>query len=78
MSKPVKRNLGRSGWATFHARIHSTIAKNSSVSEVQPYPANDVLELDTGLLLPLVDACVLDVDLERGRIVVATGFAAAE
>jgi len=48
------------------------------VREVQPYPANDVLELDTGLLLPLVEACVLEVDLERGRIVVAAGFAAAE
>ncbi len=45
------------------------------VVEVSPYPANDVLELDTGLLLPLVEDCVLEVDLAGGRIVVAEGFA---
>jgi ribosomal 30S subunit maturation factor RimM len=33
-----------------------------------------VLELDTGLALPLVDACVQEVDLAAGRIVVQTGF----
>jgi 16S rRNA processing protein RimM len=45
------------------------------VEAVQPGVANDVLELDSGAALPLVDACVLDVDLESGRIVVAQGFA---
>ena len=45
------------------------------VSDVLPYPANDVLELDSGLALPLVEDCVREVDLETGRIVVATGFA---
>jgi 16S rRNA processing protein RimM len=45
------------------------------VADVWPYPANDVLELDTGVALPLVEDCVQDVDLEAGRIVVATGFA---
>jgi 16S rRNA processing protein RimM len=44
------------------------------VAEVSPWPANDVLELDTGLSLPLVDACVKQVDVEGGRIVVAPGF----
>jgi 16S rRNA processing protein RimM len=44
------------------------------VEGVQPGVANDVLELDSGAALPLVDACVLEVDLERGRIVVAQGF----
>ncbi len=44
------------------------------VREVQPGPANDVLELDSDLALPLVDACVVEVDLERGRIVVVRGF----
>ena len=34
------------------------------VEEVTPGPANDVLELDTGLALPLVDACVQEVDLD--------------
>ena len=48
------------------------------VVAVESPPANDVLELDTGLLLPLVEACVLDVDLARSRIVVAPGFADAD
>ncbi len=46
-----------------------------TVSDVIPAPANDALELDTGLLLPLVEACVREVDLERRRILVAPGFA---
>jgi 16S rRNA processing protein RimM len=46
------------------------------VSEVRPGIANDVLELDSGHALPLVDACVREVDLERGRILVARGFVA--
>ncbi|MCP9486434.1 MAG: ribosome maturation factor RimM [Gaiellaceae bacterium MAG52_C11] len=45
------------------------------VVEVHNGPANDSLELDSGLLLPLVAACVLDVDLESGRVLVARGFA---
>ena len=45
------------------------------VAQVAPGVANDVLELDSGLALPLVEACVREVDLERGRIVIAAGFA---
>jgi 16S rRNA processing protein RimM len=45
------------------------------VEDVAPGVANDVLELDTGIALPLVEDCVLSVDLERGRILVAQGFA---
>ena len=45
------------------------------VAAVLPGPANDVLELDSGVLLPLVGACVLQVDLEAARILVAQGFA---
>jgi 16S rRNA processing protein RimM len=45
------------------------------VTAVLPGPANDVLELDSGLLLPLVAACVLKVDLDGGRILIARGFA---
>jgi 16S rRNA processing protein RimM len=45
------------------------------VRDVLDYPANDVLELETGALLPLVEACVRQIDLQGGRIVVATGFA---
>jgi 16S rRNA processing protein RimM len=49
-----------------------------TVSDVLERPANDVLELDSGDLLPLVDECVLEVDREGGRIVVAPGFADPE
>jgi 16S rRNA processing protein RimM len=48
------------------------------VREVLDYPANDVLELDSGLSLPLVEACVRKVDLEGGRIVIAPGFIDSE
>jgi 16S rRNA processing protein RimM len=48
------------------------------VAEVVDYPANDVLELDSGVSLPLVGACVRSVDVEGGRIVVAPGFADPE
>ena len=48
------------------------------VREVLEYPGNDVLELDSGASLPLVDACVRQVDLAGGRIVVAEGFAEPE
>jgi 16S rRNA processing protein RimM len=44
------------------------------VTEIASGPANDVLELDTGLALPLVDACVREVDLDSGRILVQPGF----
>jgi len=49
-----------------------------TVIEVENGPANDTLELDSGLLLPLVESCVLDVDVGAGRIVVARGFADGE
>ena len=45
-----------------------------TVTGVAPGVANDVLELDSGLLLPMVEECVLSVDLDAGRIVVAPGF----
>ena len=48
------------------------------VSDVLDYPANDVLELDSGLALPLVESCVRKVDIESGRIVVAPGFTGPE
>lgn len=47
------------------------------VREVAPGVANDVLELDSGVMLPLHEDCVREVDLEAGRIVVARGFAEA-
>jgi 16S rRNA processing protein RimM len=45
-----------------------------SVVRVEPGIANDALELDGGLLLPLVGDCVRDIDLKAGRILVAPGF----
>ena len=45
------------------------------VVDVNPGPANDSLELDSGLLLPLVAECILSVDLAERRILVARGFA---
>jgi 16S rRNA processing protein RimM len=44
------------------------------VENVAQGVANDVLELDSGVALPLVEACVREIDLDGGRIVVATGF----
>ena len=48
------------------------------VVDVAPGVANDVLELDSGIALPLVEACVLEVDVPAGRILVAPGFSAPE
>jgi 16S rRNA processing protein RimM len=45
------------------------------VQEVDPGVANDVLRLDSGVALPLVEDCVREVDLPGGRILVAPGFA---
>lgn len=46
-----------------------------TVKAVAPGVANDVLELDGGVLLPMVEDCVRSIDLEARRIVVAEGFA---
>ncbi len=45
-----------------------------TVRDVLPGPANDALELEDGLLLPLVEDCVLEIDVEAGRVLVAPGF----
>ena len=45
-----------------------------AVREIDPGVANDVLVLDSGLLLPMHEECVRTVDLESGRVVVACGF----
>jgi 16S rRNA processing protein RimM len=44
------------------------------VVEVESGVANDVLELDSGLAVPFVDACVRRVDLAGGRILVEPGY----
>ena len=45
------------------------------VEEVEVGVANDVLVLDSGLALPLVEACVREIDVDRGVVVIARGFA---
>jgi 16S rRNA processing protein RimM len=45
-----------------------------AVREVAPGVANDVLELDSGLALPMVEECIRRVDVAAGTIVVAVGF----
>ena len=45
------------------------------VEDVAPGVANDVLELDSGIVLPMHEDCICEVDLAAGRIVVARGFA---
>jgi 16S rRNA processing protein RimM len=44
------------------------------VVDVPPGAANDVLELDSGVSLPMVEDCILEIDLDRRLIVVAKGF----
>jgi 16S rRNA processing protein RimM len=46
-----------------------------AVEEVVPGVANDVLELDSGVALPMHEECIRQVDLAAGTIVVASGFA---
>jgi 16S rRNA processing protein RimM len=45
-----------------------------AVRDVLPGPANDVLELDTGALLPLVEDCIREIDLPGRRILLNPGF----
>jgi 16S rRNA processing protein RimM len=49
-------------------------AELGRVRDVAPGVANDVLELENGVALPMVEDCVLAVDLDEGRIVIAPGF----
>ncbi len=44
------------------------------VRDVAPGPANDALELDTGVLLPLVEDCVREIDLRGRRVLLNPGF----
>ena len=54
--------------------VEETGRELGTVVTVTPGVANDVLELDGGLALPMVEECVRSVDLAAGRIVVAPGF----
>jgi 16S rRNA processing protein RimM len=44
------------------------------VRDVVPGPANDNLELDSGVLVPLVGDAVAEIDLAAGRVVLNPGF----
>jgi 16S rRNA processing protein RimM len=44
------------------------------VQDVVAGVANDVLELESGVALPMVGECIRSIDLVSGRIVVARGF----
>jgi 16S rRNA processing protein RimM len=44
------------------------------VRDVNHGPANDALELDSGLLLPLVEDCIREVDVDGGRVRLNPGF----
>jgi 16S rRNA processing protein RimM len=57
------------------AVVEETGRSLGTVRAVTPGVANDVLELDTDVLLPMVEECVRRVDLDAGRIEVAAGFA---
>jgi 16S rRNA processing protein RimM len=46
----------------------------SVVRDVIPGPANDVLELESGQLLPLVEDCIREVDLPGRRVILNPGF----
>ena len=54
--------------------IDANGARVGFVRDVLPGPANDALELDTGVLLPLVEDCVREVDLDSRRVLLNPGF----
>ena len=45
-----------------------------TVTDVLPGVANDVLQLDSGLALPMVEDCVRAVNIDAGTILIAPGF----
>ena len=47
-----------------------------TVRNVYQGPANDALELDSGVLLPLVEDCVREIDLTTRRVYLNPGFTA--
>ena len=57
------------------AVVEETGRELGTVKAVAPGVANDVLELDSGVLLPMVEECIRNVSVAEGRIAVAKGFA---
>jgi 16S rRNA processing protein RimM len=58
--------------------VEETGRELGSVQSVTPGVANDILELSTGVLLPMIEDCIRAVDLSVARITVAAGFAGDE
>jgi len=56
--------------------VEETGRRLGTIKAVTPGVANDALELDSGLLLPMIEDCVLEIDLAGRRVRVASGFAA--
>jgi len=54
--------------------VEETGRSLGTVESVTPGVANDVLELDSGVLLPMHEECVREIDLGAGTIHVAAGF----
>ncbi len=55
--------------------VEETGRSIGTVKAVEPGVANDVLELDSGVLLPMVEDCIRRIDLDARLIEVAQGFA---
>ena len=55
--------------------VEETGRELGTVKAVESGVANDVLTLDSGVLLPMVEDCIRKVDLDARRIEVARGFA---
>ncbi len=55
--------------------VEETGRSIGTVKSVEPGVANDVLELDSGVLLPMVEDCIRRIDLDARLIEVAQGFA---
>ena len=55
--------------------VEETGRELGTVKAVESGVANDVLTLDSGVLLPMVEDCIRNVDLDERRIEVARGFA---
>ena len=55
--------------------VEETGRSLGTVQAVTPGVANDVLELDSGVLLPMVEDCIRLIDVAARRIEVAEGFA---
>ena len=55
--------------------LEETGRELGTVKAVTPGVANDLLELEGDVLLPMVEECIRSIDLDAGRITVAQGFA---